>query len=169
MVTACCDMSIDCLFKHHGRASRDALRAWSGWASSVIQGQRHKLDRGPRYLGRATTRRTTGRATSRADNCAIVPALSLHAGPDRNIRLDLLGPAAFGSGPSRSKESDTDRSGVEGGGYGKPNRDGPGSTQTYRYGRGALFMATPHVTVGTPHRSATTLYKGSVACGKSPL
>ncbi len=31
--------------------------------------------------------------------------------PDRDIRLDLLGPAAFGSGPSRSKESDADRSG----------------------------------------------------------
>ncbi len=26
--------------------------------------------------------------------------------PDRDIRLDLLGPAAFGSGPSRSKECD---------------------------------------------------------------
>jgi hypothetical protein len=26
---ACCDTSIDCLFRYHGRASRDALRAWS--------------------------------------------------------------------------------------------------------------------------------------------
>ncbi len=28
--------------------------------------------------------------------------------PDRDIRLDLLGPAAFGSGPSRSKERKSD-------------------------------------------------------------
>jgi hypothetical protein len=33
--------------------------------------------------------------------------------PDRDIRLDLLGPAAFGSGPSRSKECDADLSGME--------------------------------------------------------
>jgi hypothetical protein len=41
--------------------------------------------------------------------------------PDRDTRLDLLGPAAFGSGLSRSKECDADLSGmerVEGGGYG---------------------------------------------------
>ncbi len=89
--------------------------------------------------------------------------------PDRDIRLDLLGPAAFVSGPSRSKESDADRPGVdrvEGGGYGEPNRDGPGSTNTHRYGRVALSVAIPHVAVGTPHRSATTLYKGSVARGE---
>ncbi len=39
---------------------------------------------------------------------------SLHtARPNLLIRLDLLGPADFGSGPSRSKECDTDISGVE--------------------------------------------------------
>ncbi len=46
--------------------------------------------------------------------------------PDYDIRLDLLVPAAFGSGPSWSKESDADLSGVErveGGGYCEPNRD----------------------------------------------
>jgi hypothetical protein len=70
--------------------------------------------------------------------------------PDRDIRLDLLGPAVFGSGPSRSKESDADlsESGVErvdGGGYGEPNRDGPGSTKMCRYGKVALVIAAPHV------------------------
>jgi hypothetical protein len=44
-------------------------------------------------------------------------AAKLHAaGPnilDRDIRLDLLGHAGFGSGPSLSKESDADLSGVE--------------------------------------------------------
>ncbi len=61
---------------------------------------------------------------------------SLHtAGPnnlDRNIRLDLLGPTAVGSGPGRSKESDADQCGlkrVEGGGYGEPNRAGPGRSR----------------------------------------
>ena len=70
--------------------------------------------------------------------------------PDRDIRLDLLGPAAFGSGPSRSKESDADLAGLErvdGGGYGGPIRDGPGSTKMCRYGKVALFMAASHVTV----------------------
>ncbi len=55
--------------------------------------------------------------------------------PDRDISLDLLWPAAFGSGLSRSKESDAELSGVErvdGGGYGEPNRNGPGSTKMYR-------------------------------------
>jgi hypothetical protein len=89
-------------------------------------------------------------------------AAKLHtAGPnilDRKIRLDLLGPAAFGSGPSRSKECDADLSGVkrvDGGGYSEPNRDGPGSTKMYRYGKVALFIAIPHVTVGILHRSGT--------------
>jgi hypothetical protein len=49
--------------------------------------------------------------------------------PDREIRHDLLGPAAARSGPGRSNEGDADQSGmerVEGGGYGEPNRAGPG-------------------------------------------
>ena len=37
-------MSCDCLSKYHGRASRDALRVWSGWASTVIHGPRYKQD-----------------------------------------------------------------------------------------------------------------------------
>jgi hypothetical protein len=91
------------------------------------------------------------------------------AGPnnlDRDIRLDLLGPAAFqvGSGPSWSNlkepESDANRSGMErvdGGGYGESNRDGPGSTKIFRYASGkvALFMAMSHVTVGELHRFVT--------------
>jgi hypothetical protein len=92
--------------------------------------------------------------------------------PDRDICLDLLGPAAFGSGPSRSKECGADLSvvdWVEGGGYGEPNRNGPGSTKMCRYGKVALFIAIPHVTVGIPHRFATPLYKGSVASERSPL
>ena len=56
----CCDMSCYCLSKYHGRASRDALRVWSGWASTVIHGSATS-----RTTGRATSR-TTGRATHRA-------------------------------------------------------------------------------------------------------
>ena len=43
--------SIDCLYTYRGRASlgRDALRAWSGWASLEIHGPRHKSDHGLRY------------------------------------------------------------------------------------------------------------------------
>ncbi len=54
------------------------------------------------------------------------------AGPnnsDRDILLELLGPAAVGSGPGRSKDGDADQSGMErvdGGGHGEPNRAGPG-------------------------------------------
>ncbi len=82
---------------------------------------------------------------------------SLHtAGPnsesDRNILLDLLGPAAVGSGSGRSKESDADQYGmepVEGDGYG---RDGPGRsgkvTVVSRFRR--LFMVKPHSSVGIP-------------------
>ena len=45
-------MSCDLLSKYHGRASRDALRVWSGpsgWASTVIHGPRYEPDYGPRY------------------------------------------------------------------------------------------------------------------------
>ena len=45
----CSDMSCDCLSKYHGRASRDALRVWSGWASTVIHGPRYEPDYGPRH------------------------------------------------------------------------------------------------------------------------
>ena len=73
----CCDMSCDCLSKYHGRASRDALRVWSGWASTVIHGPRYEPDYGPRYepdygpcyaSGRRATPRVgpPGRATRRA-------------------------------------------------------------------------------------------------------
>ena len=106
-----------------------------------------------------------------AEDRARQTAVKLHtAGPNilgRDIRLDLLGPAAFGSGPSRSKECDADLSSVErveGGGYGEPNRDGQGSTKMCRYGKVALFMGRiPCYRLGIPHRFATTLYKGAVA------
>ena len=53
---------------------------------------------------------------------------------------------------------------VEGGGYGEPNRDGPGSTKMCRCGIVALFMGCiPCYRLGIPHRFATTLYKGTVA------
>ncbi len=42
-------MSTDCLCEYHGRASRDILRVWSGWASTVIHGPRYEPDLGPRY------------------------------------------------------------------------------------------------------------------------
>ncbi len=51
-------------------------------------------------------------------------------------------------GTSWSTESDADLSGVErvdGGGYGEPNRDGPGSTKMCRYGKVALLTVIPHV------------------------
>ena len=54
----CCDMSCDCLSKYHGRASRDALRVWSGWASTVIHGPRCELDYGPRYASGRRPRHT---------------------------------------------------------------------------------------------------------------
>ncbi len=91
--------------------------------------------------------------------------------PNRDIRLDLLGRAAFGSGPSRSKEGDAVLSGVErvkGGGYCKLNWDGQGSTKMHHYGSVALFMAMSHVIAGILHRFATPLYKG-VACERSPV
>ncbi len=70
---------------------------------------------------------------------------------DRDIRLDLLGPAAFCSGPSRSKESDADLSvveRVEGVGYGEPNWDGPGSTKMYRYGKWRYSWPCPMLPLG---------------------
>ena len=53
---------------------------------------------------------------------------------------------------------------VEGGGYGEPNRDGPGSTMMCRYGdSGVIYGHVPCYRLGRPHRFATTLYKGAVA------
>jgi hypothetical protein len=114
-------------------------------------------------------------------------AATLHtAGPNiPNIRLNLLGPAAVGSnssGPSRSKESDADLSGVErveGDDYGEPNRDGPGLRPVgpglrpvgpglrptmYRSGNVALFMAMSYVIVGILHRFATPLAYYGASC-----
>ncbi len=54
---------------------------------------------------------------------------------------------------------------VDGGGYCERNRDGPGSTRMYRYGKAVLYMAMSHVTVGILHRFTTPLssYKGRIA------
>jgi hypothetical protein len=75
---------------------------------------------------------------------------SLHtAGPDNpdcDIRLDLLGPAAVGSGPAGRR--DADQSGmerVEGGGYGESNRAGSGRAGPVKL---VLFIAIDHVPLG---------------------
>ena len=58
---------------------------------------------------------------------------------------------------------------VEGGGYGEPNRDGPGSMSWCAVmGKVALFMAMSHVTVwGDRTAPRRPLCKG--ACERSPL
>ncbi len=53
---SCCDMPRDCLSKHHGQASRDALRAW---ASTMIHGPRYEPDYGPCYASGRGPRRTS--------------------------------------------------------------------------------------------------------------
>ncbi len=110
---------------------------------------------------------------SRADRCTAEDRTRQTAAklpPDRTSRTatpvtrlarDLPGPAAFGSGPSRSKEGDADLSGVErveGGGYGKPNRDGPGSTKAYRYGNfGMWCYSWPCPVLPLGYRTASRL------------
>ncbi len=42
-------MSTDCLCEYHGRVSRDILRVWSCWASTVIHGQCYKQGLGQHY------------------------------------------------------------------------------------------------------------------------
>ena len=82
----CCDMPCDCISKYHGRASRDALRVWSGWASTVIHGPRHEPDYGPCYVpGRRATLRVgpPGRATHRAAGPRYAPG----RGPGRTNYL----------------------------------------------------------------------------------
>ncbi len=82
-----------------------------------------------------------------------------------DIRLDRLGPAASDSGPSRSKESDADRFGmerVEGGGCGEPNR--AGSIKMHR--QGTRRCSQPYHLVPLGHRtalsSAAAHYRGRV-------
>ncbi len=68
-------MSTDCLCEYHGRASRDTLWVWSGWASTVIHGPHYEPDLGPRYADSADW--------------------SLHtAGPDNPDRATRLQPLA---------------------------------------------------------------------------
>ncbi len=55
-------MPSDCFNKYHGRASRDALRAWSGWASTVMYGQATSTQNyGPRYASGSRATYATGR------------------------------------------------------------------------------------------------------------
>ena len=92
-------MSTDCLCEYHGRASRDTLRVWSGWASTVIHGP---------LLGSDSDSADWSLHIAGPDN------------PDRATRLHLLGPAAIGSGPGRRRRSGVGQSGMdraEGGDY----------------------------------------------------
>jgi hypothetical protein len=90
---------------------------------------------------------------------------SIH--PGRDIRLGLLGPAALGRGPGRSREGDADRSGmgrVGGGGGGEPGRAGPGRPRRHggvlgepkTHPLGEPKTGTTHVTAWMPHRFTTT-------------
>ena len=73
-------MSCDCLSKY--RVSRDALRVWSGWASTVIHGPRYEPDYGPRYEPDYGPRYASGRrAALRAG-----PRATPHAGPPPTTR-----------------------------------------------------------------------------------
>ena len=81
-------MSCDCLSKYYGRASRDALRVWSGWASTMIHGPRYEPDYGPYYApGRRAMLRVgpPGRATRRA--------AGPHHAPDQLQRHRAAGPS----------------------------------------------------------------------------
>ena len=79
-------MSTDCLCEYHGRASRDILRVWSGWASTVIHGPRDELDLGPRYA--------PGRGPRCAMGCG--PRYAPDRGP-RNCRTNLSATAPLDS------------------------------------------------------------------------
>jgi hypothetical protein len=98
-------MSCDCLSKYHGRASRDALRVWSGWASTVIHGPRYEPDYGPRY---APDRRATprvgppGSATRRAAGPRCAPGRGPRCTPDQLQRLRAAGPS-----DQRTDDADT--------------------------------------------------------------
>ena len=59
---------------------------------------------------------------------------------------------------------------VEGGGYGEPNRDGPGSPRCAVVGKVALFMAMSHVTVwGYRTASRRPFIRGPLRVCESPL
>ncbi len=80
------------------------------------------------------------------------------AGPnnlDRYIRLDLLGLAAVGSGPIRSKKIDVDRSGMKAVETASRTRTGRDDQDVLLWGCGVIHS---HVTVGIPHSSASTLH-----------
>ena len=73
-------MSTDYLCEYHGRASRDTLRVWSGWASTVIHWPHYEPDLGPRYaLGRRPRNcRTNLSATAPLDLRASGPTAQIH-------------------------------------------------------------------------------------------
>ena len=73
-------MSTDYLCEYHGRASRDTLRVWSGWASTVIHWPHYEPDLGPRYApGRGPRNcRTNLSATAPLDLRASGPTAQIH-------------------------------------------------------------------------------------------
>ncbi len=81
-------------------------------------------------MGRATTSQTTGRTTGGPPGPARARSFWLRTQPEQKYDADI-------SGVER----------VEGGGYGEPNRDEPGSTKMCRYGKVALSTGVSHVTV----------------------
>jgi hypothetical protein len=101
-------MSTDCLCEYHRRASRDILRVWNGWASTVIHGPRYEADLGPRYApGRGPRdeldlgpRNAPGRKPRYALGCG--PRYVPDRGP-RNCRTNLSATAPLdlrASGPT---------------------------------------------------------------------
>ena len=129
-------MSCNCLIKYHGRASRDALRGWSGWASTVIHGPRYEPDYGPRYEpdygpcyapGRRATLRVgpPGRATRRAAGQRHAPGRGPRRTPDQ-----LQCHRAAGPSDQRTDDADTyqwtSRTRAPGVYSGGPSQDGPG-------------------------------------------
>ena len=75
-------MSCDCLSKYHGRASRDALRDWSGWASTVTHGPRYEPDYWPRYAMDYGPRYEPGRTHRAAPAAGVMSRLLCRWGSD---------------------------------------------------------------------------------------
>ncbi len=91
--------------------------------------------------------------------------------PDRNSSLDLLGPAAIGSGPSRSKESDAEQSSgwmelVKGGGYSEPSRAEPGRSRCAVLGRWRYPQPCPMLPLGYRTASRLPFMREASHCGR---
>jgi hypothetical protein len=77
-----------CLCEYHGRASRDTLRVWNGWASTVIHGPRYESDLGLRY---APGRRPRDELAIRA---GLLAALRTNLSATEPLDLRASGPTA---------------------------------------------------------------------------